>query len=45
MGELKRMCCSNAKAAKTFGFEIKYPLQVALKEYVEWFQEQARRAR
>jgi UDP-glucose 4-epimerase len=38
IGDLRRMCCSNEKAKKTFNFEIKYPLDIALKEYVEWYK-------
>jgi UDP-glucose 4-epimerase len=37
VGDLRRMCCSNEKAKKTFNFEINYPLEVALKEFVEWY--------
>lgn len=33
VGDIRRMCYSNSKAVKTFGFSIEHPLQVALKEY------------
>lgn len=36
VGELRRMCCSNEKAKRVFNFTINYPLDLALKEYVEW---------
>jgi len=36
VGDIRRMCYSNAKAQKTFNFEIKHPLQVALKEYIAY---------
>lgn len=39
IGDLRRMCCSNEKAREVFGFEIKYPLREALKEYVKWYQQ------
>lgn len=35
VGDLRRMCCSNEKAKRVFGFEIKYPLDVALKDYIQ----------
>ena len=34
IGDIRRMCYSNLKAKRVFGFEIKYPFAVALKEYV-----------
>jgi len=40
LGELKRMCCSNAKAHKTFGFEIRYPFSAALREYIAWYEKE-----
>jgi UDP-glucose 4-epimerase len=40
VGDLRRMCCSNAKARETFNFEIKYPLDAALREYVESYKKQ-----
>jgi UDP-glucose 4-epimerase len=45
IGDLRRMCCSNEKARKVFSFEITYPLEVALKEYIEWYQEGGHKAR
>jgi UDP-glucose 4-epimerase len=36
IGDLRRMCLNIEKAKRTFNFEVKYPLYVALKEYVEW---------
>jgi UDP-glucose 4-epimerase len=42
VGDIRRMCCSNLKAKKTFGFKIKYPLDTALKEYVSWYGVQQR---
>jgi UDP-glucose 4-epimerase len=38
IGDIRRMCCSNAKARKMFNFDIKYPLRDALKEYVAWYK-------
>lgn len=38
IGDLRRMCLSIEKAKRTFNFEIKYPLHIALKEYVEWYK-------
>lgn len=35
VGDVRRMCCSNLKAEKAFGFCIGHPLQVALKEYIK----------
>ena len=36
VGDIRRMCYSNEKARKVFNFEIKHPLPIALREYVEW---------
>lgn len=36
VGDIRRMCYSNEKARRVFNFEIKHPLAVALREYVEW---------
>ena len=38
IGDLRRMCLSIDKAKETFNFEIKYPLQTALKEYIDWYK-------
>jgi len=37
VGDVRRMCCSNAKAQKALNFEIKYPLKAGLKEYLNWY--------
>jgi UDP-glucose 4-epimerase len=39
VGDLRRMCCSNEKAKKVFGFEIRYPLKEALREYINWYKQ------
>ncbi len=36
VGDVRRMCYSNEKAKKAFGFTIEYPLDSALKDYVAW---------
>ena len=38
VGDLRRMCLSNEKAKQVFNFHINYPLDSALKEYVEWYR-------
>ncbi len=38
VGDIRRMCCSNSKAQKTFNFRIRYNLPVALREYVDSYR-------
>jgi UDP-glucose 4-epimerase len=43
IGDIRRMCCSNEKASRTFGFEVRYPLEVALDEYIGSLKTTSRR--
>jgi len=45
VGDIRRMCYSNAKARETFDFEIRYPLSSALKDYVAWCLENVHKRR
>jgi len=38
IGDIRRMCYSNEKAGRVFGFQIRHPLTVALREYVDWYK-------
>jgi UDP-glucose 4-epimerase len=37
VGDIRRMCYSNEKARRILNFEVKHPLDLALKEYLEWY--------
>jgi len=38
IGDLRRMCLSIEKAKRTFNFEVQYPLDSALTEYIQWYK-------
>ena len=38
VGDLRRMCLAIDKAKRAFNFQISYPLDSALNEYVKWYQ-------
>jgi UDP-glucose 4-epimerase len=38
VGDIRRMCYSNEKAQRVFNFKVRHPLDIALKEYLEWYR-------